>query len=358
VTGPPQTAAAERALLHERFPELAGALPRLELGHGPTPVRELGALPGAGVPVWVKEDGRYGAPAGGNKARKLEWTLADALRRRRRAIVTIGALATNHGLATALYARQQGLETVLLLVDQPIDEHVRAQLDRLERSGAAIYRTRGTIRTAATLPWAMLRHADWRRGRLPYFLAVGGSSPLGCLGGVEAALELARQVAAGEVPEPSHAVVALGSGGTAAGLALGLRLAELRTRVVAILVTDKLPLSERSLARLARRALGLLRRRGASVPEISISARDLEVERRWVGPGYGHRTPEAERAMEIASREGLALEPVYTAKAMAGLLALRSEEAFGSGPVLFWDTHDPSPGPEASPPEAPAPAEG
>lgn len=340
MTEPVGGAVTERALLHERFPELLESLPRLALGRGPTPVRELTALPGAGASLWVKDDGLYGSLVAGNKTRKLEWTLADALRRRRTAIVTLGALGTNHGLATACYAREQGLRTVLLLVDQPVDAHVRRQLDRLERSGAVLYRTHGTIRTTGALPWAMLRHADLRARKLPYFLTVGGSSPLGCLGVVEAALELAQQVDAGELPEPSHAVVALGSGGTAAGLMLGLRLGGLRTRVVAILVTDKLRLSERTVARLARRTLALLRRRGAAVPGISTSADDLDVETRWLGGGYGHPTPEAERARELAARDGLALEPVYTGKAMAALMELRSEGAFG-GPVLFWNTHGP-----------------
>jgi D-cysteine desulfhydrase len=338
----------ERALLHLRFPELVEPLPRLALGRGPTPVRELVTLPGPEAPVWAKDDGLYGSPAGGNKTRKLEWTLADALRRGHTAIVTLGGLGTNHGLATALHARERGLRTVLLLVDQPVDEHVRRQLERLERSGAVLYRTHGAIRTAGALPWAMLRHADPRARKLPYFLTVGGSSPLGCLGMVEGALELARQVDAGELPEPSHAVVALGSGGTAAGLMLGMKLAGLRTRVVAILVTDKLRLSRRTVARLALRTLALLRRRGAAVPAISISADDLDVKTRWLGAGYGHPTPNAEWARTLAAREGLALEPVYTGKAMAALLELRGEGALGPGPVLFWNTHGPpgTPGPQ------------
>lgn len=341
MTPPAEMAASEGSLVHERFPELAETLPRLVLGRGPTPVRELTALPGPGVTVWLKDDGLYGSLVGGNKARKLEWTLADALRRGHTTIVTIGATGTNHGLATSLYARERGIRTVLLLVDQPVDEHVRRQLELLERSGATLYRTHGAIRTAAALPWAMLRHADPRARKLPYFLTVGGSSPLGCLGSVEAALELGRQVRAGQLPEPSHVVIALGSGGTAAGLALGLKLTGLRTKVVAILVTDKLRLSGRTVARLARRTLALLRKRGAAVPDISISAGDLDVETRWLGAGYGHPIPEAERADELAAREGLVLEPVYTAKAMAALLQLRGERAFGRGPVLFWNTHGP-----------------
>lgn len=299
--------------------------------------------------MWVKDDGIYGVGLGGNKPRKLEWTLADALRRRRRTILTFGGLATNHGLATAHYAGRHGMRTVVLLVDQPVDAHVRAHLARLRESGALVHRTRGPLRTVLAAPWAVLRYADLRPPRLPYVLPAGGSSPLGCLGYVEAALELAAQVDAGELPEPSHAVVALGSGGTAAGLALGLRLAGLRTRVVAVLVSDVLRLTPSSVARLAGRTLRLLRRRGAAIEGVGLAAADLDVEDRWLGGGYGHRTEAAERARElIGEREGIALEPVYTAKAMAALLGLREEGRFGAGPVLYWHTHDrlaaPAPG--------------
>jgi len=224
-------------------------------------------------------------------------------------------------------------------VDQPVDDHVREQVERIRRSGAHVYRTRGKYRTYLAAPWILLRHADLRERRLPYFLPVGGSSPLGCLGFVEAGLELAGQVGRDELPEPTHVVVALGSGGTAAGLAAGLRIAGLRTRVVGVVVNDRTPVDRRTVARLANRTLALLRRRGADPGVPPIDPADLGSERAWLGRGYGHRTPEAEHARDLARRrEGLLLDPVYTAKAMAALMALRERGAFG-GPVLFWNTY-------------------
>src|SRR3954470_15601100 len=110
-------------------PSFSVDLARVRLGSGPTPVRRLPGLAGA-APVWVKEDGLYG-PHGGNKARKLEWLLADARRRGRSTVLTGGAIGTNHGLATALYARELGIRTVLVLVPQPDSDHVRAQLKRM-----------------------------------------------------------------------------------------------------------------------------------------------------------------------------------------------------------------------------------
>jgi D-cysteine desulfhydrase len=334
---------SDRPLLFERFPGLRETLPWLRLGARPTPVRELSRLSEErpGCAVWVKDDGVFGSAWGGNKARKLEWVLADALAKRRRTILTFGALGTNHGLATALYAREHGIRTAIALVDQPRDPYIERQLERLERSGARLHRTHGMYRTILALPWLVARNSDVRRLRPPYFLTVGGSSAVGCLGYVDAGLELSAQVARGELREPSHVVVALGSGGTAAGLVLGLKLGGLGTRVIAVLVNDKMRLGQGTVAALARRTVRLLRRRGAELPEVSLTPSDLTVETRALGAGYGHHTPKAEDARRLlAEREGITLEPVYTGKAMAALLALRDEGALGDGPVLYWHTHN------------------
>lgn len=320
--------------LHERFPALAETLPHLALSQRPTPVREL-----AGLGIWVKEDGAFGAGGwGGNKVRKLEWLIPDARRRGRGSILTFGGLGTNWGLATALYGREHGLETALALLDQPIDDHVRAQLARLDASGARIYRTRTKARTVAMLPWLLARNA--RGGRPPYLLPAGGSSAVGALGYVEAALEIAAQVEDGSLPEPAHAVVPVGTGGTAAGLALGFQLAGLRTRVLGVVVNDQLRLDPPVFARLARRSAKLLRRRGARLGPLDLEPDMLDLTRDQIGAGYGHPTEAATQAAALAAKESLSLDPVYTAKAMAGLLAQRAEGQLGD-PVLFVHTDGP-----------------
>ncbi|QBS45172.1 1-aminocyclopropane-1-carboxylate deaminase/D-cysteine desulfhydrase [Nocardia sp. CS682] len=326
------------ALLHKRFPELTDSLPYVRLGTSPTPIRRLDV--GTGVPLWCKDDGRYGDGGwGGNKVRKLEWLLPEAHRRGARTIFTVGGTGTNWGLATALYGREQGIETVLALVDQPMDDHVRAQLRRLENSGATVHFTHTKRRTLLTAPWLYLRHMRGRKR--PYYLPVGGSSPIGALGYVEGALELAEQIAAGAVPEPSHIVTAVGSGGTAAGLALGLRLAGLSTRVVGVVVNDALPLDASHIARLAGRAERLLRSRGARFQPIGLRPDDLTITTDWLGPGYGHPTPAAHEAQTLATQDGLQLETVYTAKALAAVLHLDTADFFGAGPVLFLNTYGP-----------------
>jgi D-cysteine desulfhydrase len=338
--------------LYNRYPELQATLPRLALGTGPSPVVPLTRLSEklGGPQLWVKNDGLYGSVYGGNKARKLELILADALRRGKRTIITFGAVGTNHGLATALYAREQGLRTVLVLVDQPMTDRVRKQVWRLYRTGAALYRARTVRRAALTAPLVMLRHADWRRARLPYFLPTGGSSPLGAVGFVNAALELADQVAAGELPEPAYIFVALGSGGTAAGLLLGLRLAGLRSRLVPVLVSNLTPLSSKTVVSLANRTAHLLRRRGAPLSPDEIAPEEVTVLTDWLGDGYGHATAAATRAEELLREtEGLELEGVYTAKTMSALVGLVEAGQLRDGPVLYWHTYNALPLPFGEP---------
>jgi D-cysteine desulfhydrase len=246
----------------------------------------------------------------------------------------VGGIATNWGLACALYGREQGLKSVLALVDQPVDDHVEAQLRRLTASGARIYRTGSKARTVLAVPWLMARYPR------SWFLPPGGSSPVGALGAVETALELARQVEAGEFPEPELVVTAVGSGGTAAGLILGLELAGLRTRVLGVVVNDTLTLDAGMILGLARKSLKLLRDRGAHLPTIDISAERLVLVEDQIGQGYGHPTEAASVARDqVLAADGLDLDPVYTAKAMAGLLGLDEVP----GPVLFLNTNGPRP---------------
>jgi D-cysteine desulfhydrase len=299
--------------------DLAPSLPCVEVCSLPTPVRPLERLaPG----LWLKDDSGTATLWGGNKPRKLEWLIGDAKARGRRTLLTFGGLATNHGLATALYAREHGMQCVLALVDQPVDEHVERQLERIHASGAHVYVTHTKARTAAALPWLMLRH-----GRA-YFVPPGGSSPVGSLGFVEAALELAAQVRAGELPEPATVWCALGSGGTAAGLALGLRMAGLRTKVRAVHVNDALKLTEQTIVKLARRT-----------PVGGGDLNEVEVVHGYLGAGYGHGTDAARAAIERAREaEGLALDPVYTGKAMAAVLD--HCERGPDGPALYWHTYN------------------
>jgi D-cysteine desulfhydrase len=311
--------------LAERVPGLG----HVALGSRPTPVRPLGL--DLGVETWVKDESVFGDGAwGGNKVRKLEWIIPEAQRREARALFTVGGIGTHWGLACALYAGREGLRTVLGLVDQPVDDHVREQLARLEASGARIHRYPSTLRLRLAAPYLLARYRPW-------YLPAGGSNAFGALGYVDAALEIAGQVAAGDLPAPRTLVVPVGSGGTVVGLTIGLRMAGLDTHVLGVVVNDMIRLDASAMARLARRTSGLLRERGlADVPEIGVGDFDLRTD--WLGATYGDPTPASLAEVGAARAEGLVLEPVYTGKALAAVRALGRDLP---GPLLWLNTHGP-----------------
>lgn len=232
---------ASRCPLYGLFPGLTERLPRLDLCGGVSPVRRLSALeehlgrPG----LWLKDESRLGSKYGGNKVRKLEFVLADALRKRASTILTFGGTGSHHCLATAIYARELGIRVAAVLLEQPQTDEVRRNLRLLESLGARCLRAANLPWLIGQAAWLALRHTEFGLPpRHPYLLWLGGSTPLGCLGFVNAALELRDQIGEGLLPAPEAVLVPLGSNGTAAGLLLGLRLAGLDTAVVAVQVSD------------------------------------------------------------------------------------------------------------------------
>jgi D-cysteine desulfhydrase len=320
--------------LFQRFPALRGRVPHRPFLTGPTPVSRI-SLPG--VPdLWVKRDERSAALYGGNKPRKLEFLLGEAEARGARRVMTTGGIGTHHGLATAIFAGSCGIATTLVLVDQPVTAEVRESLRLFSGFGAEVVDARSVA--GAVRHGARVLARSWLRGERPYYVPTGGTSATGNLGFVSAGLELAAQVREGLLPAPATLFLPIGSGGSVAGVALGLRLAGLETRVVGVLATDILPPSPERLARLARAALRRLRRADPGLPELRFEARDFEVARDQLGPGYGAATPEAEAALAEAAAAGLRLEPTYSAKCFAELLARGRRGELPQGPVLFWNT--------------------
>ncbi len=324
--------------LFQKFPELRDRVPRIGLCDAPSPVTRLDILPPRrGVDLWIKNDGLYGTLYGGNKPRKLEFVLPRALATGARTILTTGPLGTHHGLATALYGRQLGLNVALLLTYQRPNEHVARQLIRMHRAGASMHYTRGGPLTAIMAPYLVLKYAGRDRGRRPYLLPPGGSTPLGALGYVNAALELAAQVRAGELPEPKAVVLPVGSGGTAAGLVLGLGLAGLKSKVVGVAITRAPTTWAITVRQLALQVARLIERNGVNQLEVRLA--DLTVDARWLGAGYGRLTRGGADASTLMSAAGVELEPTYTAKTVAGLTAMCASGEL-SGPVLYWHTYD------------------
>ncbi len=324
--------------LFQRFPDLRRALPRFPLVRRPTPVRHLETL-GSHLghdDLWLKDDSG-GPPVGGNKARKLEFLVADALRKRRRTLVTIGYLGTNHGLATALAAREAGITARVVLIDEVASDHVRDTLLRLNAIGARMHHAPGEVLSVPVAAGALARAGLSRTA--PYWVAPGGSSPLGTVGYVEAGLELAAQVRAGELPEPGEVYVPLGSAGTSAGIGLGLALGGLNTRVRAVrVVSPRMATTARTLA-LCRKVWRLLQRSGGAPGPMPAVA--LDAVAGFEGPGYGTDTPEALAAMAMGEElADLSLEVTYTARTLAALVAAARGGRL-EGPALLWNTFHP-----------------
>jgi D-cysteine desulfhydrase len=333
-----RTSTADLALVR-RFPALA-RLPRHALTALPTPVQPLDHLARQRdlAALWIKRDDLSGPLYGGNKPRKLEWLLGAALARRRRGVITFGGIGTHHGLATAICARDAGLRTVLVLLPQPVTDHVRHCL-LLDHAAGAELHVAGSIAGVAATALRLCAAALWR-GQPLAIIPTGGTSATGVIGYVNAGFELADQVRAGALPEPEAIFVPLGSGGTVAGLALGCRLAGLRSRVVAVLVTDILPPSPARLAALARAALRRLHRVAPEIPQAALQAGDIAVLRDYLGRAYGAVTEAGLAAQRLLfETEGIALETTYTAKCLAAFLDLAAHEPYRGRPLLFWNTY-------------------
>jgi D-cysteine desulfhydrase len=330
--------------LFGRFPALRSRVPWTPLGSFPTPARRLenlGARRGFSR-LFVKRDDLSGVIYGGNKVRKLEFVLADARRRSADPVITFGALGSNHVLATTIYARRLGIRTVGILVPQPVQEYLRRNV----RAGQAQGLRFEYVKSRAALLTRMLSVYARHRlsGSRPYLLWMGGSSTLGVLGYVEAGLELAVQVERGVIPEPRYAFVPAGTGGTAAGLMVGLRLAGLKTTAVAVRVIERELTNEHTVAFLARRTHGYLARIDPSIPEARFEAGDVVMLHGFAGSRYARFTRQGVRALELVRElEGLSLEGTYSAKAAAGMFHFLRSSVRTHTPVVFINTHNSAP---------------
>ena len=294
--------------------------PRVSLGLFPTPVHRLDAISRLlGIEVWIKRDDLTGLGLGGNKVRKLEFLLAEARAQGAALVFTTGGAQSNHAMLTAAAAGRLGLRAILILKKRGVTAL---------RGNLLLERLMGTeVRFLDTDDYADIYAEMDRLGReigLPYYMIpCGGSNALGALGYVACARELRDQGARFE-----HIVCAEGSGGTMAGLALGAKLFLPGTRVHGMTV-DSDPFDVITPA-LMREAAALLE------ADTEITAGDFSL-RDMCGPGYAIPSEEGNAAVALmAAREGIFLDPVYTGKAFAGLLAMAREGAFAPGErVLF-----------------------
>jgi len=319
------------------FPALEGKLPFLPLANLPTPLAPMERLSArVGAEVWVKRDGLSHPVYGGNKMRKFEFIFGDVRRKGARAVITGGGLGSHHTLATAVVARQFGIQPVCAYYCQPVDEKVRHNLRLSAPLGIDAHFCGDYAGLALSFLW---QYARWflRTRRPPYFIYPGASSTLGLLGYVNAALEIRDQVLAGGLPAPDAIYVAAGSCGTLAGLVLGVRLAKLESRVVGVGVIERDVANRPKVARLVNRAAGYLQKCDPSIPRVEIAPEEIDLLDGYLGAGYAHPTEGARNAVTLAGEtEGLTLETTYTGKALTALLDHARRDPHAR--LLFVDT--------------------
>ena len=330
------TALASRPLF-DRYPALREQVPFVPLADLPTPLQPMEALSArVGADLWVKRDGLTHPEYGGNKIRKFEFIFGDLLRKGARVVLTGGGLGSHHTLATAVLARQFGLQAVCSYYCQPIDKEVHRNLRLSAPLGIDAHFCGDYVGLALSFFGQYLRW--WlRNGRMPYFVYPGAPGTLGVLGYVNAAFEIKAQLEAAGMPDPEAIFVAVGSCGTFAGLLLGARLAGLGSRIVGVRIIEDDVANRNKIARMVNRAARYLHRRDPSVPRITIDAAEVDLLDGYLGEGYAHPTIEAQQAVRlVAQAESLPLETTYTGKAMAALLDHAAQHP-GSR-LLFLDT--------------------
>ena len=310
---------------------LTDKLPRVSLGHFPTPLEELPRLSAAlgGPRLFVKRDDQTGLAGGGNKTRKLEFSVAEALRRGCGTLVTLGGVQSNHCRQTAAAAAKLGLRCILVLRGHPpASWNGNLLLDGILGAQVVFSGARSREETAREV-----MEQETRAGGKPFLIPVGASDEIGSVGFAAAMEELDVQLKAGG-PEIDRIVVASSSFGTQAGMVVGAKALGFKPEITAIAIDSSRAELQEGVAALADRIaarLGL---------DFRFRADQIVGYDGYLGGGYAVMGEPEKEAIELAGRtEGLLLDPVYTGRAMAGLIDLVRKGVFGAEEtILFWHT--------------------
>lgn len=331
---------SDRKIILQRFPGLRDLVPWVDLGRFPTPVQRLRGLEAASsarAGLWIKRDDQSGDVYGSNKVRKLEILLAEAIRQDKRRVLAAGALGSNHVVATILYAKRLSLSCTCVLYPQAIGPRPLRNLKTdLFLSDHVLLAP-----SVALLPFYILL-ASWqdkiKENDTPLRIPMGGSGPVSSLGLAEGVLELEAQVKNGELPEPDFIVLPFGSCGTAAGVALGLALTGMKSRLVAVRVVDRVVSNRWRACRMANGGLAVLRRADPALRVNPVQTSDIQVVHHQFGRGYAFWTDSGRAAVQLMKEsEGLQLEGTYTGKALACALDMARDLPAGKN-ILFWNT--------------------
>jgi 1-aminocyclopropane-1-carboxylate deaminase/D-cysteine desulfhydrase-like pyridoxal-dependent ACC family enzyme len=304
-------------------------LPRLPLTFAPTPIDDLSRLRaalGGGPTLLVKRDDAIPFGFGGNKIRKLQVVAAHALAGGADTLITCGGVQSNHARATAAVAARMGLGCVLVVNGAPpARPTANALLDRLLGADVRYVASREERASSMEVAAESLRS----QGRRPFVIPLGASTPLGA-----AAYALAVNELLGQIAPPDLIILSTSSGGTQAGILAGCHLRGLTTRVLGVSADDPAPVIATEIRRILAGLETLI-----DVPAATLTGASIEIDDGFVGEGYGIPTPRSTEAIELCARsEALFLDPTYTAKAMAALIAKVRAADITTGTVVFWHT--------------------
>lgn len=298
------------------------AFPRVQLGHTPTPLEFLPNLTRhlGGPKIFIKRDDCTGLATGGNKTRKLEFLVAQALEQGADTLITQGAVQSNHARQTVAAAARVGMQAKILLeqrvqdADEEYDESGNVMLDHL-MGGEIVAR----LPAGTDMQQAMEQLADQLKsqGRKPYVIPGGGSNPVGALGYVACAHEMLNQAFTMGL-RIDHVVHATGSTGTQAGLVVGLRASNSGVPVYGVSVRAPKQRQEENVWKLVQATVDYM-----GLPASCVGREDIVANSDYVGEGYGIPTESMVEAVRLlAQHEGILLDPVYSGKGMAGLIDL------------------------------------
>lgn len=333
----------EIPLLFEKYPPLKEKIPWIPLGMFPTPVQRLEKF-GNYLKLqnlWIKRDDQSGDLYGGNKVRKLEYILGQARYRGCETLIVFGPTGSNHVLATTIYGKKLGFRVVAILFPAPVTERGRKNLLWLSKMDTEVHKLRSIITLPVHLLKEYVKHRYQRNRIIPYIVPTGGSSPMGCLGYVNAVLELKDQIDRGELLEPDYIFAAVGSGGTISGIVVGTKIAGLKSKVVGVRVVDRIIANSSRVERLSNRTVKLIERCLNERLGLKISPSDFTILQGAFGHGYAVPTKESEEARRLMEEyEGIRLDETYTAKTLAGLIQWTRECKTVDQVILFWNTFD------------------
>ncbi len=332
-------------LLEQRYPKLQQTLPFVRLAELPTNLhhaRCLGDRLGIGR-LLIKRDDQCASSYAGNKIRKLEYLLGGALEDKCDAVLTFGAVGSNHALATAVHARAVGLDCYAVLIHQVMTPNLQRTLRYHALLGTKLLLASGYEDTKTQCRRALNNHPSG--SERVAVITWGGAEWLGGVGFVNAAYELSDQVKQAGISPPDHIYLPSGSMGTFATLTLGLRAVGMAARVTGVLVVPQRTFPQQFVD-LFGATNRELHARDESFPLFEDPLQGVEYREEFFGDGYGCATPEAEQAIDLMKKyENMQLETTYSGKALAALVADAERGRLKNSTVLFWNTYNSRPYP-------------